>query len=75
MQLDLLNDQGQASSKMDAPETVFGRDYNEALIHQIVVAFQANARQVPAPKKTVSKLSTRPRSLLNKKVLAALVQV
>jgi large subunit ribosomal protein L4 len=45
MQLDLLNDQGQASSKMDAPETVFGRDYNEALIHQIVVAFQANARQ------------------------------
>ena len=32
-------------SKMDAPETVFGRDYNEALIHQIVVAYQANARQ------------------------------
>jgi large subunit ribosomal protein L4 len=24
---------------------VFGRDYNEALIHQVVVAFQANARQ------------------------------
>ena len=45
MQLELLNDQGQAASKVDAPETVFGRDYNEALIHQIVVAFQANARQ------------------------------
>jgi large subunit ribosomal protein L4 len=24
---------------------VFGRDYNEALIHQLVVAYQANARQ------------------------------
>ena len=45
MQLELLNDQGQASSKVDAPETVFGRDYNEALVHQLVVAFQANARQ------------------------------
>ncbi len=45
MQLELLNDQGQAASKVDVPDTVFGRDYNEALIHQIVVAYQANARQ------------------------------
>ena len=45
MQLELLNEQGQAASKVDAPETVFGRDYNEALVHQLVVAFQANARQ------------------------------
>lgn len=45
MQLELLNDQGQAASKVEAPETVFGREYNEDLVHQIVVAFQANARQ------------------------------
>jgi large subunit ribosomal protein L4 len=45
MQLELLNEQGQATSKVDAPDTVFARDYNEALVHQIVVAFQANARQ------------------------------
>lgn len=45
MQLELLNDQGQAASKVDAPETLFGRDYNEALVHQLVVAYQANARQ------------------------------
>ena len=44
MQLELLNDQGQATSKVDAPDTVFARDYNEALVHQVVVAFQANAR-------------------------------
>ena len=45
MQLELLNEQGQATAKVDAPDTVFARDYNEALVHQIVVAFQANARQ------------------------------
>ena len=45
MQIELLNDQGQATSKYDVPETVFGREYNEDLVHQVVVAFQANARQ------------------------------
>jgi large subunit ribosomal protein L4 len=45
MQLELLNDQGQATAKVDAPDTVFAREYNEALVHQIVVAYQANARQ------------------------------
>lgn len=45
MQIELLNDQGQATSKFEAPEAVFGRAYNEDLVHQIVVAFQANARQ------------------------------
>ena len=45
MQLELLNDQGQAISKYEALEAVFGRAYNEDLVHQIVVAFQANARQ------------------------------
>lgn len=44
MELKLLNAQGQASSNVAAPDTIFGRDYNEALIHQLVVAYQANAR-------------------------------
>ena len=39
------SEQGQATSKVDAPDTVFARDYNEALVHQVVVAYQANARQ------------------------------
>ena len=45
MQIDLLNEQGQSTSKFEASEAVFGRAYNEDLVHQIVVAFQANARQ------------------------------
>ena len=44
MELKLLDDQGQAASDVAAPDTIFGRDYNEALIHQVVVAYQANAR-------------------------------
>jgi large subunit ribosomal protein L4 len=44
MELKLLNDQGQSSSTVAAPDTVFGRDFNEALVHQVVVAYQANAR-------------------------------
>ena len=45
MQLELLNEQGQPTAKVDAPDTLFARDYTEALVHQVVVAFQANARQ------------------------------
>jgi large subunit ribosomal protein L4 len=44
MELKLINDQGEASATFSASDTLFGRDYNEALIHQIVVAYQANAR-------------------------------
>ncbi|GGC04288.1 50S ribosomal protein L4 [Pseudoduganella buxea] len=44
MELKLLNEQGQSSSNVAAADTVFGRDYNEALIHQVVVAYAANAR-------------------------------
>lgn len=44
MELKLLNDQGQAASTLEASDVLFGRDYNEALVHQIVIAYQANAR-------------------------------
>lgn len=44
MELKVLNDQGQQTATLAAADTVFGRDYNEALVHQIVVAYQANAR-------------------------------
>ena len=44
MELKLINDQGKESSRLNASDALFGRDYNEALIHQLVVAYQANAR-------------------------------
>ena len=44
MELKLINDQGQAAATVQASDTLFARDYNDALVHQIVVAYQANAR-------------------------------
>ena len=44
MELKVLNAQGQPAASLQASDTVFGRDYNEALIHQVVTAYMANAR-------------------------------
>lgn len=44
MQLDFINVQGQPADKFEVSPEVFGRDFNEDLVHQIVVAYQANAR-------------------------------
>jgi large subunit ribosomal protein L4 len=44
MELTVINEQGQQVSSLAAADETFGRDYNEALIHQVVTAFQANAR-------------------------------
>ena len=44
MELKLINAQGQSAATVSASDTLFNRDYNEALVHQVVTAFQANAR-------------------------------
>ncbi|WIM05322.1 MAG: 50S ribosomal protein L4 [Candidatus Nitricoxidivorans perseverans] len=44
MELKMINDQGQEAAKLSASDTLFARDFNEALVHQVVVAYQANAR-------------------------------
>ena len=72
MQIELLNEQGQAAGKVDAPDTVFARDYNEALVHQVVVAFQANAAKAPAPRRIAAKSITRRRSRSVKRARATL---
>src|SRR5918993_2308659 len=45
MELKLLNGQGEVTSSMSASDEAFGREYNEALVHQVVTAYMANARQ------------------------------
>jgi len=45
MDLKLINDGGKPAETLSASDALFGREYNEALIHQVVTAFQANARQ------------------------------
>jgi large subunit ribosomal protein L4 len=44
MELKLIDDQGQSSASVSASDQAFGREYNEALVHQIVTAYMANAR-------------------------------
>jgi large subunit ribosomal protein L4 len=44
MELKLINEKGEATSTLPAPDDVFGREFNESLVHQLVVAYQANAR-------------------------------
>lgn len=41
-----------AQSALEVSETTFGRDFNEALVHQVVVAYAANARQGTRAQKT-----------------------
>src|SRR5688500_14500599 len=45
MELKLLNEQGQSTSSVSASDLAFGREYNESLVHQVVTAYMANARQ------------------------------
>ena len=44
MELKLINAEGQAGATVSVSDGLFARDYNEALVHQLVVAYQANAR-------------------------------
>ena len=52
MELKVINEKGEAQKPVDASETLFGRDYNEALVHQVVVAYNANGRQGTRQQKT-----------------------
>jgi large subunit ribosomal protein L4 len=43
MDLKLIDDKG-ATGTFQAKDDVFGRDFNEALVHQVVIAYRANSR-------------------------------
>src|SRR4029077_18688714 len=44
MDLKLIDESGKPATTLAASDALFAREYNEALIHQVVTAFQANAR-------------------------------
>ena len=39
MELKIINAQGQVSGTLSASDALFAREYNEALVHQLVTAF------------------------------------
>jgi len=46
-----------ASGALEVSEATFGREFNEALVHQVVVAYAAGARQGTVKQKTRSEVS------------------
>jgi large subunit ribosomal protein L4 len=44
MELKLIDDNGQTTATVSVSDSLFGREYNEALIHQVVTGYLANAR-------------------------------
>ena len=44
MELKLLDAKGQSTASVKASDELFGREYNESLVHQVVTAYMANAR-------------------------------
>ena len=50
MELKTINDKGAAGTTA-AKDEIFGRDFNEALIHQLVVSYAANARLATSKQK------------------------
>ena len=44
MELKIINEKGKSDGVLNASDTVFGRPYNEALVHQVLTAYLANAR-------------------------------
>ena len=67
MDLRVINEQGVEASKLKASDTLFGRDYNESLVHQVVVAFQANARSGNRAQKGRSEIAKSTKKPWNQK--------
>lgn len=63
MELKVINIQGQDAGVLQVNDAIFGREYNEALVHQVVNAFLANARSGNRAQKTraqVAKSTRKP---------------
>ena len=52
MELKVIDAKGQVSGSLNASDALFAREYNEALVHQLVTAFLANARSGNRAQKT-----------------------
>ena len=57
MELKVINENGKAGKSINASDDLFGREYNETLIHQLVTAYQANARSASSKQKGRSEIA------------------
>lgn len=57
MELKVINENGVSAANVIASDELFGREYNEALVHQLVTAYQANARSASSKQKGRSEIA------------------
>lgn len=57
MELKVINDKGQPAANMTASDELFGREYNQDLVHQLVTAYMANARSGNSKQKGRSEIA------------------
>lgn len=57
MELKVINDKGQSTANMTASDELFGREYNQDLVHQLVTAYMANARSGNSKQKGRSEIA------------------
>ncbi len=67
MELKLIDQSGKSTANVAAADTVFGRDYNESLIHQVVTAYLANGRQGTRAQKDRGEVSHTTKKPFNQK--------
>ena len=57
MDLKLIDAKGQSSASVKASDELFGREYNESLVHQVVTAYLANGRMATRAQKGRSEIA------------------
>lgn len=68
MELKLIDQNGKpAKSGVQVSEATFGREFNEALVHQVVVAYMANARTATRAQKDRAEVSHTTKKPWNQK--------
>lgn len=67
MQIPVYNISGEEVRKIEVSDAVFGAPFNEAIVHQVMVAQQANARQGTASTKTRGNIRGSTRKLYRQK--------
>jgi large subunit ribosomal protein L4 len=67
MELKLINNEGQATASVNASDVAFGREFNEDLVHQVVIAYMANARTATRAQKGRSEVAKSTRKPFRQK--------
>lgn len=75
MELKLISANGEVAGNVAASDALFGREYNEALVHQLVTAYLANARSGNRAQKTRAEVNHSTKKPWRQKVPVVLVPV